>query len=225
MKINLLDIPVYYINMDKDKDKNKNMKSMLKDLGFKKIHRIPGVEDPKSGRRGLSKAQYNALSQVPAPFIVLEDDCDTKYFRQTLEVPDDADAVYLGNSAWGVVSSYSGFFLKYKNVKEYPGIYRIFNMLSSHAILYLKNDYVDMCKRTTYYCGNVSKSAHPMDVPFAEIQKYFNIYCPDKPLFIQRHYEGAMSAAPDWTNGRLTEYRIDDYSRKHDKFHIIDDIL
>lgn len=225
MQINLLDIPVYYINMDKDTLKNSNMQEMLTQLGFKNINRIPGVEDPRGGRRGLSKAQYNALSQVSAPFIVLEDDCDTKFFKQAIEVPDDADAVYLGNSAWGLLGAHSGFFLKYKPIKDYPGIYRVFNMLASHAILYLTNDYVNMCRRTTNYCANVSVDNHPMDVPFAEIQKYFNVYTPDKPLFIQKNYEGSMSSAAHWTNGKLTEHRRDNYSKRLEIYHIVDNIV
>lgn len=223
MKINILDIPVFYINMKKDVEKNNNMSQMLKDLGFKNVTRIEAVEDKTSGRRGLSKSQYMALSKVPAPFIILEDDCHPKGFSSEIEVPDDADAVYLGNSAWGLIGSYTGLLLKYKKVADFPGVFRIFNMLSSHAILYLTDEYVSVCKRTTNYCANVSKEPVPMDVPFAEIQKYFNIYTINRPLFIQKDYDSKMSNAPQWTNKKLTDYTID--YRFHDHLYYKDDIL
>ena len=100
--------------MKKDVNKNNHIMQSLIELGFKNINRIEAIEDRVSGRRGLSKSQYKALTQVEPPFIVLEDDCDPKYFRSEINVPDNADAVYLGNSAWGILGSYTGFLLRYK---------------------------------------------------------------------------------------------------------------
>lgn len=223
MKINLLDIPVFYINMKKDIEKDKYINKMLKNAGFKNINRIEAVQDKKSGRRGLSKSQSLALSQIDPPFIILEDDCDIKYFNPEINVPDNADAVYLGNSAWGLLGSYTGFLLRYERVEKFPEVYQIFNMLSSHAILYLSKDYVSMCQRTTNYCANVAATPVPMDVPFAEIQKYFNVYTINKPLFIQKDYDTKMSNAPAWTNKKLTEYKIDNKRQSH--LYYVDEIL
>jgi len=210
MKINLLEIPVFYINMSKDNHKKKHIEQQLSDLGFKNVTRINAVEDKKNGRVGLSKSQLMALSQVSAPFIVLEDDADPNSFEPVIEVPDDADAVYLGNSQWGLQSSHAGFYLKYKKVEGYPKILRIFNMLSSHAILYLNQEYVRVCQRTTKYCAETYPM--PMDVPFAMIQRFFNIYAVNDPMFIQKDYEGKMSAAPQFTNKKLTSYKIRELS-------------
>lgn len=205
MKINLLDIPVFYINMAKDIHKKDHIEKQLSDLGFKNVTRIDAVEDKLNGRVGLSKSQLIALSQTTAPFIVFEDDADPKHFKPVIEVPDDADAVYLGNSQWGLMQSYTGFYLKYKQVKGYKDIYRIYNMLSSHAILYLTQEYVGVCQRTTKYCAE--EYPMPMDVPFAMIQRFYNIYTTDKPLFVQKDYEEKMSAAPKYTNKSLTGYK------------------
>lgn len=205
MKINLLDIPVFYINMSKDRHKREHIEKQLSELGFKNVTRINAVEDKQNGRVGLSKSQLMALSQVTAPFIVLEDDADPKHFKAIIEVPDDADAVYLGNSQWGLMQSHTGFYLKYKKVNGYKDIYRIYNMLSSHAILYLNQDYVKTCQRTTKYCAE--EYPMPMDVPFAMIQRFYNIYTLDKPMFIQKDYEEKMSAAPKYTNKNLTGYQ------------------
>jgi len=205
MKINLLKIPVFYINMAKDIHKKEYMENRLKKFGFKNINRIDAVEDKQNGRVGLSKSQLKALSQVPAPFIILEDDADPKNIVSEIEIPDDAHAVYLGNSQWGFMQSHAGFYLKYKKVENMPNIYRIYNMLSSHAILYLDQEYVEMCKKTTRYCAY--DYPMPMDVPFAMLQRFFNVYCLDKPAFIQKDYAGKMSAAPQYTRGQLSQYK------------------
>jgi hypothetical protein len=47
----------------------------------------------------------------------------------------------------------------------------------------------------------------PMDVPFAMLQRFFNVYCLDKPAFIQKDYAGKMSAAPQYTRGQLSQYK------------------
>lgn len=223
MKINLTDIPVFYINMKKDVHKKEHIEKQLKAVGFKKITRIDAVEDKKNGRVGLSKSQHKALSQIPAPFIVLEDDADPKQFVSTIDIPDDADAVYLGNSNWGFQSNHAGFYLKYEKVAGYQKILRIYNMLSSHAILYLSDDYVKMCQRTTKYCAE--KYPMPMDVPFAMIQRFFNIYVLNQPVFIQKDYEGKMSAAPAYTNKKLTEYPIRSFKGYDERYFFRDDII
>lgn len=205
MRINITEIPVFYINMAKDVYKKEYIESRLKERGFKNIIRIDAVEDKRNGRVGLSKSQLKALSQVSAPFIVLEDDADPINFEAFIDVPDDAHALYLGNSQWGYMQSHSGFYLKYRSVRGMKHLVRIYNMLSSHAILYLDQEYVEMCKRTTRYCAETYPM--PMDVPFAMIQRFFNIYALNKPMFVQKDYEGKMSAAPKYTRGKITEYR------------------
>lgn len=217
MQINLLDIPVFYINMKKDTHKKLHIEKQLKELGFKNVTRIEAVEDKKNGRVGLSKSQLKALGQVPAPFIVLEDDADPRYFEASIEVPEGADAVYLGNSQWGLFQGHTGFYLKYTKIKGMPNILRIHNMLSSHAILYLSDEYVSMCKRTTRYCAE--EYPMPMDVPFAMMQRFFNIYAMNKPVFIQKDYDGKMSNAPKYTNGKLSEYKR--FDELHDRYGYI----
>jgi hypothetical protein len=215
MKINLLDVPVFYINMAKDVEKREYLEKSLKDLGFKSITRIDAVV-ATPGVVGLSKSQNIALGMTQTPFIILEDDCDPLYFESEIDVPDDSDAIYLGNSPWGAMNSHHGFFLKYSKVEDKKDVYRIWNMLSSHAVLYLTKEYVDICKRTTYYCGNVPTHV-PMDVPFAEIQKWYNIYAFDKPHFSQKDYGESMGHGPLWTSKKLTDHASSDcmsYNRR-----------
>jgi hypothetical protein len=44
MKLNLLDVPVYYINLDEQDEKRKLTESLLKRLGFKYVERLSAVK-------------------------------------------------------------------------------------------------------------------------------------------------------------------------------------
>lgn len=224
MKINLLDIPAYYINLPEQVDRNNSALEALTNLGFKNIIRVDGVRDPKANIVGLSKANHNILSTAKAPFIIFEDDIEVRDFVAEIDVPDDIDALYLGNTSWSVQDSYHGHFLRYTQSKAHSHLYRIYNMLCAHAILYLSDRYVDVCERTSYYCGYVSP--WPVDVPFAEIQKYYNVYTTDKPMFVQRLFDSRMSDTPTSTWKNLTKINnkqssnIDGRKVRHDPFLI-----
>jgi hypothetical protein len=194
--------------MEKDVEKRENLESSLKKLGFKNVQRINAIV-ANPGIVGLSMSQNLALGMIKAPFIILEDDCDPQNFVAEIDVPDEADAIYLGNSPWGSMNSHHGFYMKAAEVAGYQELYRIYNMLSSHAILYLTDEYVSVCKRTTSYCATVSKSV-PMDVPFAEIQKFYNVYAFNNPHFVQKDYGNSMGNGSMWTSKSISSHRSSD---------------
>ena len=215
MKINLLEITAYYINLPDQKERNRNAYELLSKLGFKNIVRVDGIRDPKANIVGLSKANHNILSTAKAPFIIFEDDIEVKSFQSEIEVPDDIDALYLGNTAWSVQDSFHGHFLRYTQSKTHKHLYRTYNMLCAHAILYLSDRYVSACERTSYYCGYVSP--WPVDVPFAEIQKYYNVYTTNKPMFAQKIFDDRMSDTPSSTWSDLDKIDNRKTSRRHGK--------
>jgi hypothetical protein len=69
-------------------------------------------------------------------------------------------------------------------------------MLATHAILYLTEDYRNIIQRAAYYTGY--KIENYNDVAFAELQRFFNVYALDNPLFLQTSNYNA-------TNKRITE--------------------
>ena len=193
MNLELKDIPAIYINLDKDVDKNESMKSMLNECGFKNIIRVEGKYTPDRPLAGCSLSHYNALSEVDPPFIVFEDDCKVKNFRSSIEVPDDAEAVYLGISSWGRMNSHSGPCVQSESIGF--GMVRIYNMLSAHSVLYLDEEYTSLCRRISY---NSYETAQHQDIGFAEIQRYYNVYAFNEPLFYQTSSNG--------TDEKLTSY-------------------
>ena len=191
--LDLRDISAVYINMDKDVDRNESIKFTLSECGFKNIIRLNGEVFPDRPLAGCSLSHYNALNEVDPPFIVFEDDCKIKNFSPIIEIPEDSDAVHLGVSSWGRMNSHSGPCVQSKEIGS--GIVRIYNMLSAHAILYISKEFVSMCSRIAYHSYEI---ADYQDIGFAEIQKYFNVYAFNNPMFYQTSSNG--------TNQPLTSY-------------------
>ena len=185
MNLDLREIPAVYINLDQDVEKNESMKSMLDQCGFKHIIRVEGKYTPDRPLAGCSMSHYNALSEVDPPFIVFEDDCKVKAFRPTIEIPDDSEAVYLGISSWGRMNSHSGPCVQSESIGF--GMVRIYNMLSAHSVLYLDEEYTSLCRRISY---NSYETAQHQDIGFAEIQRYYNVYAFNDPLFYQTSSNG-----------------------------------
>lgn len=186
MKLKLTDIPVVYINLDEATEKGERVQKSLEQLGFKNIIRFSAHKET-IGKKGCAISHVYALEEVEPPFLLIEDDCLPKEFVDEIEFPDDADAVYLGISSWGRMNSHSGPFVQYSEVEEHPHLLRIYNMLSTHAILYLNSDYIDLCRRIAYQSYLI---ADHLDIGFAEVQRYYDIYAYDNPLFYQTSSNG-----------------------------------
>jgi hypothetical protein len=193
MNLDLREIPVIYINLDRDIEKKETIENTLKELGFKTIIRSPGHLHPTGSRAGCSMAQHIALKKLNPPFIIIEDDATPLNFDPIVEIPDNADAVYLGISSWGRMNGHSGPYVQYEKIDD--TLLRVYNMLGTHAILYLNEEYTSVCKKIAYH---QFETEGYIDVGFTDIMKYYNVYCFDSPHFYQSSSNG--------TNGKLTSY-------------------
>lgn len=189
MKIDLRKVPAVYMNLKQHTEKNNSMQTLLKKCGFETILRVEGPYRPDNPPSGCAGAHYNGLSEIEPPFILFEDDCQLHNFKSEIEVPDDSDAVYLGISQWGRYWQFSGPFVHYEKLNS--DIVRVYNMLGGHAILYLSEEYVNMCKRICYHASEII--GYNQDPGFAEVQKYFNIYSVNDPFFKQEGYNEAVT--------------------------------
>ena len=204
MNLDLREASAVYINLKKDVKKDFAMKALILDCGFKNTIRVEAEYTPNS-LAGCSLSHYNALNEIDPPFIVFEDDCIIKNFKPEIEIPDDADAVYLGVSSWGRMNSHSGPFVQYEEVGN--GIIRIYNMLSAHAILYLNHEYISLCKKISQQAYEI---ADHQDIGFAEIQRYYNVYSFDDPMFYQTSSNG--------TDQPLSSYPTHELIQPHKSF-------
>ena len=204
MNLDLREASAVYINLKKDVKKDFAMKALILDCGFKNTIRVEAEYTPNS-LAGCSLSHYNALNEIDPPFIVFEDDCVIKNFNPNIEIPDDADAVYLGISSWGRMNSHSGPFVQYEEVSN--GLLRIYNMLSAHAILYLNHEYISLCKKISQQSYEI---ADHQDIGFAEIQRYYNVYSFDDPMFYQTSSNG--------TDQPLSSYPTHELIQPHKSF-------
>lgn len=199
MKLDIRNIPVYYINLEEEVEKRERTETLLTEMGFKNIIRVQAIKHEAGRIIGCARSHHQILSTLSGPAIILEDDCSlNKEFKGDIEIPDISDAVYLGISHWGRYLNHSGPYVH--TSKTDTECVRVYNMLATHAILYLSDEYIQMCSRIAYHYGY--EVHNHLDIGFAENQKYFNVYALDEPLF--RQYE--WSAV---TTGRLSENSID----------------
>jgi hypothetical protein len=199
MLIDIKEISTFYINLPQHTEKRSKIEIMLNSLGIKNVKRLKGSIYPQNPVAGCSRAHYHALDKKRLPFLLLEDDAvvnANEWNDGIIEVPDDADAVYLGTSTWGRMNGHNGEYVQYDKIDDYPGVLRVYNMLATHAIIYLSRDYTNIIKRAAYHTGY--KIENYNDVAFAELQRYFNVYAMNKPLFSQ-------TSNYDATNKQITE--------------------
>lgn len=213
MKLDLRNIKIIYINLDEQVEKRKRTEALLSKMGFKDVRRFSAIKHEKGRIVGCARSHYEVLNLYNPPFIIIEDDCEVnREFDGIIEAPLMADAIYLGISHWGRYLNHSGPFV---HVGDKIGeCLRIYNMLSTHAILYLEQSYVDICKNISFYYGyNIENH---VDIGFAENQKYFQVYALDDPLFKQ--YEWSPI-----TTGKLSENSINEDVASQFYYSVISD--
>jgi hypothetical protein len=121
------------------------------------------------------------------PFVCLEDDCSaTDWTVPVFNIPENADAMYIGISAYGLHPTEDQAILRIEgtHVPEDPTIVRIYSMLSTHAIFYNTRRWVENCIQC-YKNALASSRPESWDIPLARSQKFFNIYALRNPLFYQ----------------------------------------
>jgi hypothetical protein len=184
MKLNLSKLPALYINMDDAPERAANFTSELAELGYGDIVRI-SAEPNTDGvpYSGIAKSNAKALRAASSyPFILFEDDARPLAYRDSIEVPNDADAVYLGLVA-GFVP------LGAEPVVGYDGVYKVQSPFGIHAVVYVTKRYADAAKTVadavvTGQYGDTSKSI--VDVAYTDLANTFNIYAVD-PMFYQHN--------------------------------------
>ena len=203
MLIDLSQIPVYYINLDSQPDRAKQTEDTLLKLGFSEVNRISAIKH-STVMVGCALSHHKVMSDsaIKTPFILMEDDIVlTNNTKLTYEIPDNTDALYLGNSQWARFLNFSGPYLHYHKVSD--EIVQVYNMLTAHAVLYLDDTYRNHLSRIADYSANIAK--FHMDVGYAESHRYYNIMALNNPLVAQRGY-----------NYKVTNVSVTDVGREID---------
>ena len=138
--------------MESDQERKSKFLEWNKKLGFNNVTRIPGIYgDPYF--IGLSQSFTLGIKEglsLEDMFIIFEDDAvPTEKFVDEVEIPDDADALYLGVSAWGFrhdqdpkdLPDFNG--AVFEEVDGFPGIFKIHSTLSTHAMVYINKTFCE----------------------------------------------------------------------------------
>jgi len=213
MKIEILKTQVYYINLASQIERNENFISRMKNAGFSKenLIRIEGIKKEgipqDSVFVGCFHSQLKALriglQMNQFPFLILEDDAAINQIPEFIDVPDDSDAVYVGISSWGFSPAHDGNLASNNNLitdRVDNDVVRVFNMLSSHAILYTSKEHVQgLINQLESNLNGIQQVAAnsgiklkyygntmlPCDVIMANHQYNNKVYALRKPIFYQ----------------------------------------
>jgi hypothetical protein len=192
MIINITNIPVFLITIENAKERHNKLNGIFNSIGLKNVEHINGkildktnlsfMEIQKRKSALVADAHIEALTKVKPPFLILEDDINiTGSFKPQVEVPDDADCLYLGSSVWGMVDGVStGYGTAGTKVNDV--VCKPYNMLGIHSIVYITKDYVDATILNLKNCNNKEKFC---DECIAEEMVNHKTYCVNYPYFYQ----------------------------------------
>ena len=185
------DVRVDWITIESATDRHNRMNKLFDTFGFRNTNQINGEIVDKENKEFLEVQQEknhkvadsHILSlQQPGQVLILEDDCwFTNGFDPIIEVPEDADAIYLGTSVYGMVgrtSTPNGTKIEpFNNKLDKP-----LNMLGIHAVLYLTEEYK---KRTIENLLSARELNMYCDEPVAIDMQNHNVYSCAFPMLYQ----------------------------------------
>jgi hypothetical protein len=165
------------------------------DLNVTEVNPVMGIDRILSGVTGFSRMLDLAIHHQDRtkpfqPFMILEDDVK-KYreFPESIEIPDDADFLYVGLSYYGMSNFSHCYDVFYKNVDS--NTVRVFNMLSIHGLIICSIRGLvsfQKCMLESYYKNEAS------DITVTHFQPYINAYALRVPLVYQLGDIGGQEA-------------------------------
>jgi hypothetical protein len=209
MKIDLRNVYTRWINLDEKTDNAEMMEELFQRCGMTNTHRFSAIrksathEGVRKGEEhypGIAESQFACMRDIVdngLPGLILEDDIEvTEIFPNTgiIEVPDDADAVYLG------ISHGDG---NYEAIDVGNGLCKISKMLSGHACLYITKNYISDILNLVP--DAMYEHQRPFDVFTYQLQGRHNVYAYHHPLFYQAD---AKNNANKWEHMTRTPLRL-----------------
>lgn len=191
MKLKLNELKCVYVNLDKETHKNDQIKKVFKNFGFEDVVRVSGIPTPENYAIGNTASLLNAVSNHNGdPMLVFEDDAFPYMFVNEIDIPDGADAVWLGYSHWGAViggkpnETKPGF--SHTDVPGYPHLSKVSGCLTAHALLFISDRFVkDVQSMVELSIKNSKNEAIFFDWTVANLQHKYNIYALNIPAFCQ----------------------------------------
>jgi len=182
MKVVLSEIQTFLLTIPRNIDRFDRIKNELNCLN-NKLNIEVFYGDTIEGHLGCAISTVKMYKHITPPALCIEDDCAfTEYYKNELNVPDDADAIYLGTSVWGVTNGHT--YWRNFNIKKYnEEFYKIEGMCSTHAVLFLNNNFLGHLNKIGESYN--MQSTTPFDYLMCQEQYKFNVYGVARPMFYQ----------------------------------------
>ena len=201
MQIDITQIPVAYINLERDYMRNTQMQEMLSD--YSNVTRINATYIKDDSVTALALSQSEAINSIAVPGLILEDDCVPADYRTQIEIPDDADIVFLG--IWDVTrpAITSGEYLPAYEIYDEDFV-KVYSMQGSHAILFVS----ELGKQVGQRAYSISARTKVWnDAILNRALPFINAYAFRQPIFFQTSH-------PELTNISYNEEFVPDPNYK-----------
>lgn len=195
MLINLSSIDCFLLTSNKAKFRWDDAQNLLNRLNIKHkmISSDLSIDVDFKAAAIVYKEALESSKDKPA-LIIFDDVKTTPSYSSTIDIPDDTDAFYLGTSLNGILQ---GKVLPRTSLCAYhdSNNLKILNMVCSHAILYISNEYKQfVINRLKNFIENPVGS---LDELLATKLHYFKIYCGNYPsLYKCNGYDDISTGTP-----------------------------
>ena len=184
-------IPFYYLNYEGYVDRNIHMIELIKKLNINGIRVSNNAEDELRQNRiaiGFIKLLELAISNNQFPFISMDDDINPiKELPTQLNIPEEADLVFLGGSLYDTGGYKPNMYIEDFNDQYYRSYY----MLSLHSMI------IPNIKSARFLIDSVKeslKNGQFLDVDITMRSKDLIFLTPkDGPYFYQNNYNESVT--------------------------------
>lgn len=197
--LDLSDITYYVINLKEDEKRRNHISSQLDALGYK----YQFIEGIRQGTKlhGIAQSHMKILRmpELRIPFAILEDDtCFVDDFPSRIELPANTDAFYPGLSKFGIqvpgkLSRSAWDNIRY--VRYADNLYRVFNMLATHAVVYLTEAFQQAALDSMEKGIAVRGIDFAGDSYYAKLQASYLVLAPRQPFCYQAEELGGVEFA------------------------------
>ncbi len=190
MILDLKTIKKVYINLDRDVDRKNQFEKTLSNLNYTNTHRFSAKLLPKikDFNHGCSQSHYELMCEnlQNIPLFIMEDDAkNTKWYDEyvkdgKIDVPDDADVIYIGFSTAGCWKNLGVDFYAEPYDDKWM---RLKHCLGTHSMIFLNNQAL---KTFMENAKSTIQRKIPLDIGYAkEVIPNLKVYAPVKSLFYQ----------------------------------------
>ena len=196
MKLDIRSVQVFLLSPGEGRWRGRALTvfQRLLDAGFKRISFVKSVPDT-AGMNSLTRTNLLVFQEqlnTTEPFLLLEDDCEIWNLpTEPIEIPDDADAVYVGVSQWIYPHPYQRLNQNFTPILPNAPPFvlsasdtctRIRGMTSTHAILYISRPYIQTCIQAI---EPQLQFQTPHDLVLATQHAAHHVYALKEPMFYQ----------------------------------------